>query len=279
MNTVAQPVITADGASIHVEAWGEGQPVVFTHGWSVGHEMWEYQMSALAARGRRCIGIDRRGCGRSTSGRAPIDLELIADDLAAVLDNLDLSDLTLVAHSVAAAEAVRMLARHRHAADRVARLVLVAPITPALVQSDDNPEGLPTRVFDEIVAGLCNDKPGYLAAAAPGFFGGPGAVSDELMAWGVRLAERASLRTSVALVRTYDVDLRAELAAVTIPTLIVHSDADQSAPLDLCGRRTAAGIAGSTLEIYADGPHGIPLAAEFKDRLTEDIAAFIGAAT
>jgi non-heme chloroperoxidase len=268
-----QPLMTGDGASIHVEDWGDGSPVVFTHGWSVGHEMWEHQMTALAARGLRCIGIDRRGCGRSTSGRLAIDLDLIADDLAIVLDHLDLHDVTLVGHSIGAAEAIRMLARDD--GGRVSRLVLVAPTTPAIMQREDNPEGIPASVFDETVEGLCNDKPAYLAAAAPGFFGGSDAVSPELLRWGVDLAARASLRTSVALLRTYScADLRADLPAITVPTVIVHGDADASAPLDLCGRRTAAGIAGSRLEIYAGGPHGLPLAAAHKDRLTEDIAAF-----
>jgi non-heme chloroperoxidase len=273
--TTQQPLITPDGALIHIEDWGDGPAVVFTHGWSAGHEMWEYQMTALVARGCRCIGIDRRGCGRSTSGRVAIDLDVMADDLATSLDHLDLAQVALVAHSVAAAEAIRMLARH--GSGHVTRLVLVAPTTPAMMRREDNPDGLPASLFDEMLEDISKDKPAYLFSAAPGFFGGPDAVSAELVSWGVGLAARASLRTSADLIRVISrSDVRADLSTVRIPTLVIHGDADVSAPLDLCGRRTAAGIAGSRLEIYAGAPHGIPLAAADKDRLTDDIANFIG---
>jgi pimeloyl-ACP methyl ester carboxylesterase len=277
-STIADRVMTADGAAIHVEDWGDGPPVVFTHGWAAGHEMWEYQMTSLCASGYRCVGVDRRGCGRSTSGRQAIGLDRLADDLASVLEHLDLSDVTLVSHSVAAAEAIRMLTRHR--SDRISRLVLVAPTTPAIRQSDDNPDGVPASVYDGIVEGLCKDKPAYLLQAAPGFFGGPDAVSRELVAWGVQLAARASLRTSIDLIHVIaHADVRGELAAITIPTLVIHGDADESAPPALCGRRTAAGIPGSQLKIYPGAPHGIPLAAAQKDRLGADIERFIAGTT
>ena len=277
-STIAERVMTADGAAIHVEDWGDGPPVVFTHGWTAGHEMWEYQMTSLSASGYRCIGVDRRGCGRSTSGRRAIDLDQLADDLASVLEQLDLSDVTLVAHSVGAAEAIRMLTRH--GSDRVSRLVLVAPTTPAILQTRDNPDGVPASVYDDIVEGLRKDKPAYLSQAAPGFFGGPDAVSRELVAWGVELAARASLRTSIDLIHVIaHADVRGELAAIRLPTLVIHGDADESAPVELCGRRTAAGISGSQLQIYRGAPHGIPLAAGHKDRLGADIERFIDRVT
>lgn len=274
-STIAQRVVTADGATIHIEDWGNGPPLVFTHGWSAGYEMWEYQMTSLAESGYRCIGVDRRGCGSSSCGRRAIDLDQLADDLASVLEQVDLGDATLVAHSVGAAEAIRMLTRH--GSERVSRLVLVAPTTPAILQSDDNPDGVPASVYEDIVDGLRKDKPAYLFEAAPAFFGGPGAVSTELLTWGVELAARASLRTSIDLIRVIaNADVRAELPAITTPTLVIHGDADQSAPLDLCGRRTAAGISGSQLQIYEGAPHGIPLAAAHKDRLAADIERFVG---
>lgn len=153
--------------------------------------------------------------------------------------------------------------------------VLVAPTTPALLAGPDNPDALPAAIRDEIIAGLEADKAAYLAAAAPGFFGGENAVSAELCRWGVALAERASLRTSVALIETlWQADLRAELPAITLPTLIVHGDADTAAPLDLCGRRTAAAIPDSQLEIYPGAPHGLPLARNHKDHLADRLAEF-----
>jgi pimeloyl-ACP methyl ester carboxylesterase len=162
----------------------------------------------------------------------------------------------------------------RHGSDRVAQLVLVASITPALVQGDDNPDGLPASAYDEMVAGLRADKPAYLAAMAPGFFGGEQAVSPQLLSWGVELAARASLRSCIELTRTQTkADVRADLARIDTPTLVLHGDADGAAPLELCGRRTAEGIAGSRLQVYPGGPHGLPLSAAHMERVTEDIAA------
>ena len=273
MHDITDTVHTDDGARLHIEDWGSGPPVVFTHGWALGAEMWEYQMTALAAEGRRCIGIDRRGCARSTPGSEGFGHDRLADDLALVLETLDLRGATLVAHSMAAGEAVRMFARH--GAGRVERLVLVSPTTPRVLQAPDNPDGIPRVVFDEMVAGLAADKPAYLAAAAPGFFGGDEACSPELLLWGLALAGRASLRASIELVRTFsEADSRDDLAAVTVPTLVVHGTEDASAPLELCGRPTAAGIHGSRLEVYSGGPHGLPLARGHKDRLTADLLAF-----
>ncbi len=274
MTETANTIHTPDGARLHVEDWGDGDPVVFTHGWCVGTEMWEYQMTALAGAGLRCVGVDRRGCGRSTTGRAGYAYDQLADDLAGVLEHLDLRGATLVAHSMAAGEAIRLLARH--GAARIDRLVLVAPVTPRLLAGADHPAGLPRAGFDAMLAGLRTDKPAYLAAAAPGFFGGPGAVSPELMRWGVELVARASLRTCVELVRTQiDADLRADLARVDVPTLVVGGDADASAPVELCARPTAEGIPGSRLVVYAGCPHGVPLATTHKDRLTDDLLAFV----
>lgn len=272
-HALTSPITTTDGARLHFEDWGDGAPVVFTHGWTVGHELWERQMTASADAGRRAVGIDRRGCGRSTTGRDGFGLDRLADDLAEVLAALDLQAVTLIAHSMGAAEAVRMFARH--GGERIARLVLVAPTTPRPATAPDHPHGIPTAVFDGMVTGLTADKPAYLAAAAPAFFGGAGSVSPEMLAWGVALAGRASLRTAVALVRTFSqADQRDELAAVDIPTLVVHGDADASAPLELCGQPTAAAIRDAHLLVYPDAPHGLPLSADHAARLSEDLLAF-----
>jgi non-heme chloroperoxidase len=177
-----------------------------------------------------------------------------------------------------AAEAVRMIARH--GGDRLTRLVLVAPTTPRLLRASDNPEGLPPGAFEEMVTGLKADKPAFLATFASAFFGAPEAVSSELTGWGVRLAERASVRTSIELVRTFSqADLRDDLSAVSVPTLILHGDADVPAPLELCGRPTAEGIRGSRLEVYEGGPHGLPLATGHKERLTRDLMTCLGVDT
>ena len=275
---VIGPLTTVDGARLHIEDWGEGPSVVFTHGWTAGWEMWEYQMTALADQGLRCVGVDRRGCGRSTPGRAGFGYDQLADDLATVLEQLDLREVTLVTHSMAAGEAVRMIARH--GPDRLARVALVSPTTPRLLQAPDNPYGIPQDVFDQTIAELTADKPAFILAAAPAFFGGPEAVSDELMRWGVGLAQRASLRTSIELTLTNsETDARRDLVTVTVPTLVIHGDADVSAPLESCGRPTAAGITGSTLEVYEGGPHGLPLSRSHKDRLTRDLLSFVGIAT
>ncbi|MBA3282038.1 MAG: alpha/beta fold hydrolase, partial [Acidimicrobiia bacterium] len=201
-------VTTPDQTTLFVRDLGSGTAAVLLHGWTVGHELWDRQFETLPAAGVRCVAYDRRGCGRSSAPDQGYDYDTLADDLHAVLAQLGLGDVTLVAHSMAVGEALRYLARH--SADRISSLVLVAPTTPDL---------LPPPLLDAMVSAMQSDLPGYLAAGAPGFFGRD--ASPELLDWGVGLAARAPLPVAVELTRTFaTTDLRSELAVVTVPTVV-----------------------------------------------------------
>jgi pimeloyl-ACP methyl ester carboxylesterase len=219
-------------------------------------------MAALSERGLRCIGVDRRGCGRSSRPGHGYDFDTLADDLAAVLDALDLTDVTLVAHSIGACEAARYLSRH--GAGRIARVALVGTMTPFIG------EAVPPDAFDEMIGALGVDRGAYLAAAAPAFFGTE--VSPEMLAWGVGLAMRSSLKATIELVRTFSTEsVRDDLAAFTMPTLLLHGAADQTAPLEATARPTVEAIPHAELRVYETG-HGLFVTE--RERLDEDLLAF-----
>lgn len=263
-------ITTPDGIQLAFDDVGTGPAVVLTHGWVVGGESWELVAARLAAAGLRAISVDRRGCGRSGRPGTGFDLDTLADDLAAVLDGLDLRDVTLVAHSVGGAEAVRML--RRHGAGRVARLVLVASTTPG-PPAGMAPEG---SALDELVGGMLEDRPAYVRAGVPGFFGEGGTISDELVDWGVGLTLRASLAASVGVMTTgATTDVSADVAACPVPTLVLHGDADVSAPIDLTARPTAQALPDGRLEVYPGAAHGLPLT--HPGRVAEDVLAFAAA--
>lgn len=272
----APPYIAArDGTALYFKDWGTGRPVVFVHGWGLGADMWEYQMPALAAAGLRCVAYDKRGCGRSGQPWSGYDYDTMADDLAAVIEQRDLRDVTLVAHSMGAGDVVRYLARH--GTRRVARAVLVAPTTPFLLQTPDNPEGVPRAMFDAVIAALEEDRPAYLAAAARAFFGTGKPdlpVSPDLVRWGIALALQGSPRAALDMFRaSFETDFRADLRALDLPVLIVHGDVDQQVPVQISGRKSAALIPGSRLAVYEGAPHGLMFT--HRERLNRDLLAFV----
>lgn len=270
-------VETADRTRLAYDDWGTGEPIVFVHGWALCGEVWEYQAVHLADQGLRCIAYDRRGCGRSDRPGHGQDYDTLADDLAAVIEGLDLSGVTLVAHSMGAGEVARYLSRH--GAGRVARAVLVAPTTPFLLRTADNPDGFDRELYDGMRAALALDRPAFMAASAPGFFGlGPAGdglnASPEMARWAIDMALRSSPKTTLDTIRTFsETDFRPEMGAFTVPTLVVHGDADANVPLDLCGRRTAAAIPAGRLLVYEGAAHGLHLT--HKDRLNRDLLAFV----
>jgi non-heme chloroperoxidase len=265
------PYIEAnDHTRLHYNDWGAGDPVVFLHGWVLGADIWEYQTVPLATAGMRCIAYDRRGCGRSDQPATGYDYDTFAGDLAALIEGLDLRNVTLVAHSMGGGEIARYASNH--GLDRVARVVFIATTTPCILQAPDNPTGVPKGYFDEMIAQLTDDRPRYLAQAAPGFFGN-NSVSHELVEWGVGLALRASPLATTEMIRAMsETDFRTDLKAVDVPALVIHGKADVGAPLELTGRPTAAAIPDSRLEIYESG-HGLFLTE--KTRLNAELLAFV----
>ncbi|WP_159993610.1 alpha/beta fold hydrolase [Roseomonas sp. 18066] len=265
-----------DGTELFFKDWGAGKPVVLIHGWPLNADMWEYQAPVLAAEGFRVISYDRRGFGRSGQPWNGYDYDTLADDLAAILEHLDLRDATLVGFSMGGGEVARYLARHG-AAGRVAKAVLVAAVTPFLLRTADNPDGAERAIFDEMVEGVKVDRPHFLAGFGKKFFGAGllnFAVSSEILEWSSMMALQASPKATVDCIRAFsETDFRGDLPAFRVPTLIIHGDADATVPIDISARKTAALIPGAELIEYEGAPHALVFTE--KDRLNQDLLTFL----
>ena len=268
-------IATEDGTHLFYKDWGSGRPVVFIHGWPLDSDMWEYQMPAVAKAGFRAVAYDRRGFGRSDQPWTGYDYDTFADDLKAVLDGLDLSDVTLVGFSMGGGEIARYMARHGGA--RVGRAVLVSAVTPFLLKTGDHPEGVDRSVFEGMIEGLVNDRPHFLANFSKTFFGAgvfSSPASTELMDWTGTLAMRASPKATADCVTAFgETDFRADMAHIRVPTLVIHGDEDATVPFEISGKAAAAAIPGARLVVYEGAPHAVPFT--HKDRLTEDLLAFL----
>jgi len=259
----------SDGTRLFVRDWGTGEPIVFLAGWTLSSDAWAYQMTPLSAR-FRCIGIDRRGHGRSDDPGRGYDFDTLASDLATVLDRLGLDKVTLVAHSFASGEAVRYL--RRYGTKRVKRLLLLAPAAiPCRRAAPDNPGGLPDDAIEQLVQVIGDDFPCWIEQnAAPYFDKG---TSRAIIDWTIRDMTRTSMLATVELTRIQmTTDFRPELAALDLPVLIIQGTADASAPIELTGQPAAAMIPGAELIVYDNAPHGLYFT--HRHRLNDDIARF-----
>lgn len=260
-----------DGVQLFCRSWGAGRPVVFVHGWAVNCDIWQYQMAALAGQAR-CIAYDKRGHGRSSDPGRGYDYDSLADDLAAVLETLDLRHVVLVGHSMGPAEIVRYLSRHGGA--RVDRLVFISSALPIMLKTPDNPGGIAAAVFAERRKQWLRDMPKFLASNARLFVAPE--TSPEAVSWIAGMGLQASLEALLEINRAVsETDLRSEVSRVRQPTLIVHGDQDKSAAVEQTGKRTAAMIAGSQLRIYQGAPHG--LLVTHPEQLSSDLAGWITA--
>jgi pimeloyl-ACP methyl ester carboxylesterase len=254
-------VDTDDGASLFYNDWGAGRAVLFTHAWGLNADIWEYQLTELADQGLRCVAYDRRGHGRSTDPGRGYDYDRLADDLAAVIDRLDLEDITLVGFSMGNGEAVRYMRRHGSA--RIKRLLMVSTIAP-----QPNADR-----FETFIVSLKKDRPAFFTSGVAAFTGGHPAVSPAMTSWVIAQFMRASPKATIECMRAIARgDLRADMAAVTVPTLIVHGDKDQVSPLERTAKKTAELIPGCALRVYEEAPHGLVIT--HRDRLVRDILAF-----
>ena len=261
-------IVTRDGLRLFHKDWGDGAPILFVHAWSMSSDFWEYQMAPLASQGFRCIAFDRRGNGRSEDNGRGYSLDALADDLAGVIEQLDLSDITLVGHSLGASEVVRYLTRH--GSGRVRRAVLVAGGTPPLVKSADNPDGIDKAMFDAIRDALLADRGKWLRDNAAPFFTPD--TSAAMQDWTMAMMMQASLRAMVETVYlSSTTDLRRDLARIDVPVLVIHGTADQSIP-HVFGQRTLDHLADGRMITYDGSPHG--LLVTHAPRLRDDIAAF-----
>lgn len=265
---------TADGTCLFYEDWGEGRPIVLVSTWAMSSGMWENQVPFLTQHGLRCISYDRRGTRRSDVPPGGYDFDTLADDLAALIDHLGLSDATLAGHFMGTGEVTRYLARHG-ADGRVARATLASTITPFVSWAEDNPAGFPEAAHDAVAAQITADRARYWAAWPGAFFGTHlgNPVSAETIGWAVGEAMQTPMMAALHSWRSiFHTDFRAELRGFTIPTLIIQGTADQNAIPDLTGRPTAELVPGCTYKEYEGAAHG--LFVTHKDQFNADLLAF-----
>jgi non-heme chloroperoxidase len=245
---------THDGTNLFCSDWGAGRPIVFVHSLSVSSAMWAYQEAFFGDHGFRCISFDRRGHGRSDPLAPGFDMNTFADDIRAVIEGLELKDVTLVGHSVGCGEIIRYLARH--GGGRIAKAVLLGPTTPFVLQTADNPYGAPAAYFEQMRGEWASDYPKWIEDNKTPFFNAD--TSPAMVEWLVSVIRQAHVPTAIAYHRSYvATDLRADLGKIDRPVLILHGDKDVSAPLEITGRRTALGIRGAVLKVYPGAAHGL----------------------
>lgn len=267
-------LVTRDGTSIYFKDWGSGKPVLFSHGWPLDADMWDSQMEYLASRGYRTIAFDRRGFGRSDQPWTGYDYDTFADDIAQLIEHLDLREVTLVGFSMGGGDVSRYIARH--GTERVAGLVLLGAVTPVFGKSESNPQGVDTSVFDGIKAGLLADRAQFIADFAAPFYGTNQGqkVSHGVLTQTLNIALLASLKGTVDCVTAFsETDFRPDMAKVDVPTLVIHGDADQIVPFETTGKKAAEMIAGAELKVYSGAPHGF--AVTHGQQLNEDLLAFL----
>ena len=271
-------VKTRDGTDLYVKDWGQGRPVILTHGWPLNADMWDPQMMALADAGFRVIAYDRRGFGRSGQPWNGYDYDTLADDLADVMKAAGAeSDATIVGFSMGGGEIARYMSRHD--GKGVVAAGLVSSVVPYMLKTDDNPDGVPSEQFEQIKDGIRQDRAKFFHDTfVPQFFGVgyvTSPVSQAVVDYSTNLALMASLKATLACVDAFGkTDFRPDLPAFRVPTLIIHGTGDNTVPIDASGRAAARGIAGSQLVEYDGEPHGLNVTAS--DRLTRDLLTFLG---
>ena len=270
------PFLTAkDGCNLFYKDWGEGAPVVLIHGWPLDADMWESQAVFLANQGLRVISYDRRGFGRSDQPWTGYDYDTFADDLAAVMDTLDLQNAVLIGFSMGGGEVARYIGRH--GSTRVAKAVLISAVTPYLLDTDDNPGGVPQTVFDGMVAGIEKDRAQFFTEFAPAFYGNSlldKKASEGLLQWTLMMAMLGSPKATVDCVRAFsETDFRADLAGADIPFLLIHGKDDKTVPIDASARKAVKLIKDARLIEYDGQAHG--LVATAAEKVNQDLIAFI----
>jgi len=266
---------TKDGTEIFYKDWGTGKTVVFSHGWPLNADAWDAQMLFLVQKGYRVIAHDRRGHGRSGQPGKGNDMDTYADDLAAVLDALDVKDAMLVGHSTGGGEVTRYIGRH--GTGRVSKAVLIGAVPPLMLKTEANPGGLPKDVFDGIRAGVAADRSQFYKDLAMPFFGynrdnakKSQGVIDSFWAQGML----GGIVGQYACIREFsEVDYTEDLKKFDVPTLILHGDDDQIVPIDAAGRQSAKLVRNATLKVYPGGAHGMCVVEA--EKVNADLLAFV----
>lgn len=269
------PDALGNSVNLFYEDLGRGKPIVFIHGWPLNHSMWEYQLSELPLHNFRCIAYDRRGFGRSDYPWENYDYDTLADDLKAMLDHLHLTDVTLVGFSMGGGEIARYIGKY--GIDKISKVVLISSVTPFMLKTYGNPEGVDKEIFDEMIENIENDRPAFLEDFARKFYGVSlfnEAVSEPMLAWNQMLCLTSSHKATTECVISFSqTDFRDDLLKITVPTLIIHGDADKTVPIEVSGNRTAKMIPHAKYIVYEDAPHGLFITD--KNKLNMDLIDFI----
>ena len=271
-------ITVKDGTTIYYKDWGKGPAVIFSHGWPLNADAWDGQMLFLAQNGFRVVAHDRRGHGRSSQASSGNDMNGYADDLAAVIEALNLKDVTLVGHSTGGGEVARYIGRH--GTRRVAAAILIAAVPPGLLKSDSNPEGIPIEVFDGLRTGLFKDRSQLYKDFAAVFYGAnrPNAnvshgILHQFWLWSMQVG----LKNSYDCIKAFsETDLTEDLRKFNVPTLLMHGEDDQVVPINDSSKRSAKLIKGAQEIYYPGQPHG--LTSTYQDTVNADLLTFIKSA-
>lgn len=272
-------ISTRDGTKLYAKDWNLGNtashPIVLIHGWPLSADSWDDVAVVLAEKGFRVISYDRRGFGRSEQPFNGYDYDTLTNDLYDVMQAFELKNATIAGFSMGGGEVARYMSRYK--AENVSKAILISSVVPYMLKTEDNPDGTPQSVFDDITAGLKKDRPHFYKGFFKDFYG-VGAlshpVSDEWLEWTRQLGMQGSLRATLACAKAFaTTDFRPDLASFSVPTLIVHGTADKTVPIDAAGRAAAKGIPHAKFLEYDGAPHG--LFATHRDQLIEDMLAFL----
>lgn len=271
-------ITTSDGTQIYYKDWGTGQPLVFSHGWPLSADSWETQMIFLASAGLRCIAHDRRGHGRSSQSWNGNDMDTYADDLATLLDALDIRDAVLIGFSTGGGEVARYIGRH--GTGRVSKAALISAVPPLMLKTTAHPNGLPIEVFDELrQASTANRSQFYKDLAAGPFFGfnRPGAkASPGIIDWFWLQGMQAGHKNAFDCIKAFsETDFTEDLEKFDVPTLIVHGDDDQIVPIAAAGLTSAKIVKNAILKVYPGAPHGLTYT--HREQLNADLLEFVRA--
>ncbi|WP_395368656.1 alpha/beta fold hydrolase [Streptomyces tubercidicus] len=270
-------ITTTDGTEIFYKDWGTGRPVVFSHGWPLNADVWDDQMNLVAAQGYRAIAHDRRGHGRSGQPWQGNDMDTYADDLAQLMEALDLREAVLVGHSTGGGEVARYIGRH--GTGRVAKALLLSAVPPLMLKTEANPEGLPREVFDGLRAGVAGDRSQFYQDLSESFYGAnrSGAavsqgVRDAFWMWSMQVG----LKGAFDCIKQFsETDFTEDLKRFDIPTLIIQGDDDQIVPIVAAGKKAVKVAPNATLKVYPGAPHGLTAVGSYKDDFHADLLEFL----
>jgi pimeloyl-ACP methyl ester carboxylesterase len=264
-----------NSVNLFYQEYGIGKTVLFIHGWPLNHEMWEYQLAELPKHNLRCIAYDRRGFGKSDRTWESYDYDTLAGDLNELITQLNLSSVTLVGFSMGGGEIARYIGKY--GTDKIDKVVLISSVTPYMLKTNDNNEGIEKELFDDMVDEITADRPNFLNEFGKQFYGvnmlnQP--VSKAFLEWNQTQCLTSSLNATVDCLRSFsETDFRNDLKKIDVPVLIIHGDADKTVPINKSGDKTAALLPDAKYIVYADAPHGLFITE--KEKLHADLLSFI----